>query len=124
VAGAAYGPEGKLSYANDSRSGQPATNASVVANFGCNTALATDFFKLTGNGPQYVLGVLAGNKSGGTSMPVLEKAAEAFAKAYSTKGGSLEAKVDAGIQAANKVFKHSPIPDDQRARLIIVRQKR
>ena len=124
ASGTQYGPMGRQSMVDLSKSGKPETNASVVLNFGCNTGRNSDFFNLTGSGPQYVIGVLAGNKSGMTSIPVLEKAAEAFVKAYSTTNGTLRERVDAGIKAAQKVISTSPDPSDRGGQVVIVREKR
>jgi RHS repeat-associated protein len=77
------------------------SSASAVCTFACNSYANPDY--IDGPAGQRVVTV-KGGKDGVTSVGALEKAAEAFAKAYVAKKGSVEDKVKAGVKAAQKAI--------------------
>jgi hypothetical protein len=81
----------------------PEASADVICNFSCNSSANSDFFTYTGKG-QILVTVNSGKSDGLTTVGTLERAANAFAKAYVQSKGSTEDRVKAGIAAANKVI--------------------
>jgi RHS repeat-associated protein len=117
-----YQAGGTISFDTGLSGAKPETNATVVLNFSCNSVKNTDFFNLTGNGTQYVIGIDSGRSgNGGTGIGTMEKAAAAFIKAYTTTKGTVDQRVNAGISAAQKVISSSTIDADQGDRVVVAR---
>jgi RHS repeat-associated protein len=83
--------------------GRPETSASVVCNFSCNSSANSAFFEYKGTGQIQV--TVSGGRDGYTTVGTLERAANAFVKAYAKSKGSTEKRVKAGIAAANRVIR-------------------
>jgi RHS repeat-associated protein len=119
-----YNSGGTVNLTDGSRGPRPGTNALVVLNFSCNSAQNSDFFDLTGQGPQYVIGIDSGTSGMGTTgAGTAEKAAAAFVRTYANTRGTLEKRVQAGIKAAQKVIDKSGDPVSQGDKVVIVKSK-
>ena len=81
---------------------KPEASASVICNFSCNSSANSDFFNNKGSGQ--IMVTINGGKDGLTTVGTLERAANAFAKAYVQTKGSTQDRVRAGVQAANNVI--------------------
>lgn len=91
---------------------KPDANAAVVGNFSCNSSARSNYFNPTGQGTQ-VLITVNGTKDGASAVGTLEKAANAFARVYASTKGDINAKVAAGVAAAQNVFNRSRVPTDE-----------
>ena len=82
---------------------KPDTQATVVANLSCNASRnGGAYFSFTGN--NQVMVTMNSNWDGVTSFDALDKAADAFVKAYMNTGGNVQKAID----AANKVLQSIP----------------
>ncbi|HYM01280.1 MAG TPA: hypothetical protein VEZ90_20135 [Blastocatellia bacterium] len=97
---------------------KPDTNAAAVCNFSCNSATRSDYFNFTGDGFQASIAVDSG-KEGNSALGTLEKAANAFVKAYAKTKGSKQDKTLAGIAAAQRVFDSSGVPIDRGDKVVV-----
>jgi hypothetical protein len=81
---------------------KPQASASVICNFSCNSSANSGFFDNKGKG-QITVTVNSG-KDGLTTVGTLERAANAFVRAYVQAKGSTDDRVKAGVRAANNVI--------------------
>ncbi|HYL98309.1 MAG TPA: hypothetical protein VEZ90_05090, partial [Blastocatellia bacterium] len=90
---------------NPPLAGKPDVSASVVRSFTCDSAnLTSQYFNFNGQGQMLV--TINSGTDGYTAVGTLEKAAYAFAKAYSDTRGTTQERVQAGVRAANKIIRN------------------
>jgi hypothetical protein len=82
---------------------KPEASADVICNFSSNSSANSNFFSYTGQGQ--ILVTVNSGKEGLTTVGTLERAANAFVKAYVQTKGSTQDKVNAGIAAGNAVIR-------------------
>ncbi|MBX3279789.1 MAG: RHS repeat-associated core domain-containing protein, partial [Acidobacteria bacterium] len=84
---------------------KPLVNAEVICNFSCNSAMRSDYFNFRSTTSITV--TINSGPEGLTNLGTLEKAAEAFARAYAQAQGTIKDKVEAGRRAAQAVIDKS-----------------
>lgn len=111
-----YGTDGTARFGGALPGAKPEGAAPVFGNFSCNSSLQSNYFTFSGNGFQVTVD---GGVDGGSGIGTLEKAANAFVKAYAQTKGSIAQKAEAGRVAAQNVFDRSRVEMDRGDKIIL-----